>query len=123
MLLDTSAWIEFFLGTEKGKKAEGILNSEPSFTALVSVAEIVVWCLRNQQNVSGMLQKVATLTRILPVTVAIAVNAAQVTVERKKTVKRWGLLDGFIYTTALMYGLTVLTTDHYFAGLPSVEML
>ena len=123
MLLDTSAWVELFLGTEKGEVVEDILDVEPSFTSLVSVAEITLWCIRNQQDIPQSIQWVTTLSRVLPATLPIAVSAARVTAERKKEVKRWGMVDGIIYATARMHGLTVLTTDHHFAGLPQVKIL
>lgn len=47
MLFDTSAWIEFFQGTEKSKKIENILRTEENFTSIVTLAEVVNWCFKN----------------------------------------------------------------------------
>jgi predicted nucleic acid-binding protein len=50
MLFDTSAWIEFFQGTEKGKIIETLLKKENNFTSIVTFAELTHWCMRTGQE-------------------------------------------------------------------------
>ena len=49
--------------------------------------------------------------------------AGKMNFERKKTVKNWGMLDSFIFSTGLVYKLTVLTKDCQFDGLTNVQIL
>jgi len=47
MLTDTYGCIEFLRGTERGKKVRKILRTEKCYTSIVTLAELVEWCLRN----------------------------------------------------------------------------
>ena len=67
MLLDSSAWIEFFRGTDNCKKVENILTTEENFTSIVTFAEIVNWCLRNRLEIVknwGMLDSFIVATSL-----------------------------------------------------------
>ena len=50
ILFDTSAWIEFFEGTEKGKVAQEYLKSKEVFTSIVTLAELINWCLKSNKE-------------------------------------------------------------------------
>lgn len=125
MLLDTSAWIEFFQGTGKGKKVAESLRKEEAFTSIVSFAEITNWCLKNGlENLAveyiGGIKKAST---VLDLDETISVLAGKINRQRKQIAKNWGMLDSFIAATAAVYGLSILTKDSHFADLPNVEML
>jgi predicted nucleic acid-binding protein len=48
MLFDTSTWIEFFRGTERGKKVRQYFKTEENFTGIITLAEITNWRLKNE---------------------------------------------------------------------------
>ena len=125
MLLDTSAWVEFFQGTERSKKVESVLKTEENFTSIVSIAEIVNWCLRNdiRDLITVYTEGIKKGSRILGLSEAASSAAGELNFDRKKTVKNWGMLDSFIVATSLLYDLRILTKDSQFKDLPNVEML
>ena len=125
MLLDTSAWIEFFQGTEKSKKVENILKTEENFTSIVTFAEIVNWCLKNniQDKIKGYIEGIKNGSTILELNEPIAIIAGKLNYERKKFVKNWGMIDSVILATAQIYNLKVLTKDSQFKDSSNVEIL
>lgn len=124
MLLDTSAWIEFFQGTEKGREVKESLKEE-NYTNIVTFAEMINWCLRNglESKISSYIEGIKKGSEILDLDETIMTLAGRLNYERKKAVKNWGMLDSFILATSLLYNLKILTKDLHFKDLPNVEML
>ena len=123
MILDSSAWIEFFQGTEKGKKVELVLKSDQSFTSIVTISEVVNWSLKNNFDSNMFIEKIEKISKIIPLNKEIVILAGKLNFENKKKIKNWGMLDSFIYSTALTYNLKVLTGDNHFYKLNNVEMI
>lgn len=123
MILDSSAWIEFFQGTKKGKKVEFFLKSKQSFTSIVTISEVINWALRNSLETNIFTEKIEKFSKIIPLNREIVVLAGKINFDNKKKIKDWGMLDSFIYSTALIYNLKVLTGDNHFKNLNNVEMI
>lgn len=125
MLLDSSAWIEFFKGTEKSKRVEEVLKSEDNHTCIVTIAEVINWCLKNNleiklhEYVDGILKG----STVLDLNMQIITAAGRINYERKKNVKNWGMIDSMILATSLFYDLKILAKDPQFKDLPNVELL
>ena len=124
MLLDTSAWIEFFHDTDKRPIVQNILKNEENFTSAISFAEIVNWCLKNKKEdkITAYLEGVKNGSTILDLNEAIIISAGKLNYERKKIVKNWGMVDSLILSTSLFYNLKILTKDNHFRDLENVEM-
>ena len=125
MLFDTSAWIEFFQGTENGKKVEDLLKREKHFTNVVTFAEVINWCLRNnlENKIKFYIEGIRKGSEIVNLDEPIITLAGRLNYERKKVVKNWGMTDSFILATSLLYDLKILTRDSQFKDLPNVGML
>ena len=125
MLFDTSAWIEFFQGTDKAEKVKEKLTTEENFTSIVTFAELINWCLKNnlESKIKEYIQGIKIGSTILDLDETIVVAAGKINYERKKAVKNWGMLDSFILSTALVYDLKVLTKDTQFEDVPNVEII
>jgi len=125
MLLDTSAWIEFFQGTEKSKKVENALKTEENFTSIVTFAEIVNWCLKNnvQDKIRSYIEGINSGSAILELNEPIALVAGKLNYERKKIIKNWGMIDSIILATSQVYNLKILTKDSQFKDLLNAEIL
>ncbi len=122
-LLDTSAWIEFFIKSQEGEKVRRILHERSCYTSVASLAEIANWSMKkgvDGDRLSGYAQK---LTQIVGLTPEIAFLAGELNFQRKKTVKNWGMMDSFILATSQLFSLRILTKDRHFQGLPNVELL
>jgi len=125
MLFDTSAWIEFFQGTRKGKKVRQFLKVEENFTNIVSFAEVINWCLRNnlENRINSYIEGIKKGSEILDLDEKIITLAGRLNYERKMVVKNWGMMDSFILATSLLYDLKILTKDSQFKDLQNVEIL
>jgi len=125
MLMDSSAWIEFFQGTDKSKVIENILKTEENFTSEITFAEIVNWCLRNniEHKIREYIEGIKKGSKILELNESIIISAGELNFKRKKIVKNWGMIDSLILATALLYDLKILTNDSHFKDLGNVEML
>ena len=123
MILDTSAWVEFFIESEKGELVKNILQAEKCCSSIVTLAEISNWALRENQNGKECLKFIVSIAKILNLTHEISFLAGELNFQRKKNVKNWGMVDSFILATALIYDLKILTKDNHFRDLENVEIL
>ena len=123
MLLDTSAWIELFRGTLKGKKARKLMKAHRPCLSMVSIAEIAAWAKREKVDRETLWMRVLNTCTVLDLTPVISFLAGEISMERRKLVGKWGMMDSFILATAQVYSLSVLTTDTDFRGLDYVELL
>ncbi|HVC58306.1 MAG TPA: PIN domain-containing protein [Candidatus Acidoferrales bacterium] len=123
VLLDTSAWIEYFIGSKHGKRVSETLHSGDSNTCIVSIAEVEQWALKNGQDPSLLVEAVDGLSNVVQLDKDIARMAGEINFKRKKAIKKWGMVDSLILATAIKYGLKVLTKDSDFRGLSNTILL
>ena len=124
MLLDTSAWVEFIEGTEKGREVRGIIEGRENFTSIATIAELAQWCLRSgREDVAATIKEIKRISQTLPLTKTISIEAGKLNYERKKAGKKWGMMDSIIVATAQTYGLKILTKDNAFRNLPDAQVL
>ena len=123
MLLDTSAWIEFFIGSQEGRQVREVLEEQDCYTSMASLAEITNWAIKEEADALYLIKTVKQLSTIIVIDEDIAVLAGRLNNERKKAVKKWGMLDSFILATGTLYGLKILTKDGDFRDLPDVTIL
>jgi predicted nucleic acid-binding protein len=125
MLFDTSAWIEFFQGTNQGKKVRWSLKTEENFTSIITFAEVINWCLRNnlENKIDSYVNGIKKVSGVLDLDENIITLAGRLNFERKKMVRNWGMMDSFILATSLLFNLKILTKDLQFKDLKNVEIL
>lgn len=125
MLLDTSAWIEFFQGTEKGKKVREFLKSGENFTSIVTFAEVTNWCFKNklENREASYISAIKKGSEIIDLNETVMTLAGRLNYERKMIVKNWGMIDSFILATSLLYDLGILTKDSQFKDLSNTVIL
>ena len=123
-LLDSYAWVEFFLGSSKGEKVVHYVESGDSSTPLIVIAELsakyasLPLTLWNER-----LEFVQDKTEILPLTLEIASGAGRTRQKMREERPHFGLADAIIYETARLHHLSVLSGDPHFKGLPHAIFL
>jgi predicted nucleic acid-binding protein len=125
MLFDTSGWIEFFQGTERGKKVQEPLKNEENFTSIVTFAEVINWCFRNklENKITSYIKTIKQGSEVIDLDETIVTLAGRLNYERKMIVKDWGMMDSFILATSLVYDLQILTKDLHFKDLSNAVIL
>jgi len=111
-LIDSWAWIEYFRGTEAGARArEWIEGSEKAVISTINVAEVYRWILLSYDEAVAEEKRRVMKKRCftVPVTEAIAVEAAKIRME-----KGFGLGDAIILATARQEDARILTGDSDF---------
>jgi len=125
---DTYAWVEYFLGTDKGLKVRALLREEGGYTPSIVLAEISRKYLRegvSPEIVGKRLLFIEAMTEIVDITVELALKAGETYLELLQHSKRVkgrtpSLADAIVYSTALLLGEDLVTGDRLFRNLPHV---
>ena len=130
MLLDTSAWVEYFEATKMGERISVLmLSSRAIYSCPLTIAEISSWCYKNKKEPATLLRKIKELSIIVELTEDALSKSGKTHSELRKDDQsdkgksKISLIDCIIYETARIHGLKLLTKDKDFEGLPDVEML
>jgi predicted nucleic acid-binding protein len=123
-VVDSYAWIEYFRGSEAGKRARGFIEGGQAATATITVAE-----LREKYTREGWpyfdedLLFIMSLTAIVNLTKDIAVTAGEINAAMKAKVKGWGMADSITLATAQVAKAKVVTGDKHFKGLKQAILI
>lgn len=123
ILLDSSAWVEFFIKSEKGEVVKNILKTKECYTSIVTLAEISNWAMKENLNGKELAQFIINSSIVLNLNFQISFLAGELNFKRKKIIKNWGMVDSWILATSLLYDLKILTKDSHFKDLENVEIL
>ena len=118
---DTYAWIEYFMGSEKGRQVSHYVNSDdPIFTPTICLAELMVKFLRDgvpETNRKKTIERVRKRSMLMQLDDVIALKAAELKNEGLP------LVDAVVYATALQNKTQLLTGDKHFESYPEVVFL
>jgi predicted nucleic acid-binding protein len=123
-VIDSYDWIEYFLGSEVGRKVKRFVEGANSATPTIVVAELSRKLLRKVKDgvetAEGRAQKlefVMSSTVVVSLDWDTAARAGQIDLQRKELVRNWGLSDSIVLATARDDGAKVVTGDRHFADL------
>lgn len=122
-LLDTSAWVEYFKGSEKGRKVASFLEEEPCFTCALTLAEISRWFVENNHDIDFAVEQIKQNSVLIMFEEKVLVEAGKNYPSLRKISKAISMIDVIIFITAYFHELTLITTDSDFRNLQGVEML
>lgn len=130
--MDSYAWVELFLGGQKGQRVRRIVaEADEVRTPDVVLAELSRKYLRENAEVSlvrSRLQTITSASLVSPVGVDVAVKAGEAFLEladraAKRRRKAPGLFDAIILATARVHDSKVLTGDEHFEGLSETILI
>jgi predicted nucleic acid-binding protein len=125
-VIDSYAWIEYFMGTKTGEKAKAIIeNHEEKITPSICLAEVYAKTLKveNQEIAEKQRAFIKEKSSLAPLDESIAVESAKVNVRIKKEIDGWGLADSIVYATAIVKKAEVVTGDEHFRKLKNVVFI
>jgi len=118
-LLDSFAWIEYFRGSRRGAIVRDYVEGdEPLYTPSVCLTEIKSRYLRDKKDPSTRIELIVERSIVVVLDRETALLAADV-----KQKHKLHTIDAIIYATAQHKGLTLVTGDQHFRGIPNVEMI
>ena len=126
-VIDTYAWVEYFAGSEAGRKVRSYVEGRDCATPTIVVAELsgklrkeILGKRETDEGRSKKLEFVQSSTEVIPLDNETATQAGELDVLRKRSVKNWGLADSIVLATARGGGARVVTSDRHFADLKEV---
>lgn len=124
-LIDSYAWVEYFLGSPKGKILQALLREETNqfLTVVCCLAEIKGWSLRNKKDFVPLLKIIHANSTLVSVQESDWVSAADIRFTLRKEKKHFGLIDAVILVKQKEHQGRVISGDHHFKGLPEVLFL
>ena len=122
-VIDSYAWVEYFMGTEAGEKVKPIIESqEEKITPTICLAEVYAKTLKTESKELAEKQRafIKEKSALSSLDEATAVESANIQTKMKKEINGWGLADSIVYATALLKKAEVITGDQHFKKLEKV---
>ncbi len=120
-IIDSYAWIEYYLGEDIRLKL--LIETKEIATPTIVIAELSDKFARENENFKDFFQFINSRSKIVPLSVEIALGSGKFKSQMRKKHKQFGLADATIYLTAKMSNSKLLTGDPHFKGLDSVEFI
>lgn len=119
-LVDTSAWIEWFIDSPLTRKLARVLPAQQDCLVPTLVQhELRKWFLRERgEDMADEVIAFTELCVVTPLDTRLALEAADITHQHKLATA-----DAIIYATARAYDAELVTCDAHFKGLPGVILL
>jgi predicted nucleic acid-binding protein len=127
IVIDTYAWIELLIGSEKGNKVKELMeNAEEVYTPSTVLAETARKFLRegtDEKTINTWLEIITTASVITQIDSATALEAAKCQIELSQQAKSSkqntpSLFDAIVYATAKINQGRIITGDEHFRNLP-----
>ena len=120
VLIDTSAWIEWLIGSATGEKVEAYLPEQSDWLVPTMVQlELAKWLTREAgEDKADQVIAFTQICHIVPLDTEIALAAAEACREHKLATA-----DAIIFATAQAQGADLITCDTHFEGLPGVILV
>ena len=120
ILVDTSAWIEWLIGSATGERVAEHLPEQADWLVPTMVQlELAKWLTREVgEDKADQVIAFTQVCQIVPLDTEIALAAADAYRGHKLATA-----DAIIFATARLRGATLLTCDAHFDGLPGVTLI
>jgi predicted nucleic acid-binding protein len=120
ILVDTSAWIEWLIGSPTGDKLSEQLPEQAAWLVPTIVQlELAKWLTREVgEDKADQVIAFTQVCQVVPLDTEIALTAAEVCRAHKLSTA-----DAIVYATARARGASLLTCDAHFEGLPGVTLI
>ncbi len=120
ILVDTSAWIEWLIGSATGETLADQLPDQADWVVPTMVQlELAKWLTREVgEDRADQVIAFTQVCEVVPLDTELALAAADACREHKLATA-----DAIIFATARAKGATLLTCDAHFEGLPGVTLL
>lgn len=124
-ILDTYAWIEYFIGSKKGVIVRNLIDSPHNrfITLHSSVAELHEWCLKEEREFDKLFGIIRSASSIEPIDLDNWIGATSIKREMRKYIKDFGLIDAILLAKQKEFKCGIITGDKHFGNLKNVEFL
>ena len=121
ILLDTSAWVEYFEGSKAGSIVRDIVEDEEApFTSLVTIAELSDAYHRGSIDAGLTWREIRNFVQFNSNLVDLDIEgmskAGSLKAKKRKKIRGFGLIDAIILQCSIEIGAKLLTSDSHLAG-------
>ncbi|OLE75257.1 hypothetical protein AUG19_05920 [archaeon 13_1_20CM_2_54_9] len=129
-VIDTFAWVEYLIGSTRGRSAKKYIESGKAGTPTIVLAELSKWFLREVEarrrtlvEMNNVFEFIRASTLSIDLDERLAKAAGETDFVMKKKIQDWPMADSIVYATAKAAGATVVTGDTHFKLLENVTLL
>ena len=116
---DSSAWIEYFAGTSKGKIVKKYIDENANiFTPSICLMEIKNKYIREGHKFQEQIEFICNISSVIDISKEIALKGADI-----KTKFNLYTIDAIIFASSQIKKSVLLTSDHHFRDLKDIELL
>lgn len=115
--IDSSAWIEYFSGTDKGRKIKDEVDKGDILITGFVVAEVCTKFLKEGRSTRVVLDAFASLASFIDFNAHLGERTAQIYVELRKKKSKFSMADAHVLACAQEFRAKVVTCDNDFVGI------
>ncbi len=125
VIVDSYAWVEYFLSSEKGVKAKKIIESEKNelITPSIVLAEVKFWSLQEKKEFQKFYEVIRADSEIIEVFSNDWLEAAEIKHVKRKTIQNIGLVDCLLIVKQQELKTKILTGDQHFKTISNTILL
>ena len=123
IVIDTFAWVEYFLGSPDGDKVKNLIEGKDAVTPTIVIAELSAKYLKEGKDFNNKLKFIKFNTNVAVLNDTIAELSGKIKIEQRKNKKDFGIVDSIVYATALILNANVITGDPHFKDMENVVMI
>ncbi len=123
VVFDTYAWIEYFLGTNKGRKVERIIEENEVLTPIIVLVELSCKSVREGWNFNRYLGFIKANSLTIGIDDNLLFSIGKIYTRMREKIRDFGLVDSIILTVSEAENAKVVTGDRHFKGLRDVIFL
>ncbi len=116
IVFDTSAWIEYFIGSQKGEKVNEYLSDSKNeiLTPFIVLLELSYKSEKENWSIEKYLKFIKSKSTIVGINDLFILEFGKIYNNMKKRNKDIGLADAVILTTSKLKNAQILTSDFHF---------
>lgn len=124
-IVDTYAWIEYFIGSKKGEILRKLLldGKNQFLTVECCLAEIMGWTLINNQDFDKLFKVIRGNSRIIQLTEHDWIDSGKERFGQRKLQKDFGLIDAAILVKQKEFNCKLVSGDKHFKNLEKVVFI
>jgi len=121
-LIDTYAWVEYFIGSKRGETVKKIIEDENNVILIPEccLAEVKGWSIRENMDFEELYSIIRKVSDIQCILTQDWLEAATIRSEIRKTRKGFGMIDALILAQQKRIGCKVVSGDPHFERLKDV---
>lgn len=123
MIIDSYTWIEYFCGSEEGRRVDALIRKNDCYTLECNLAEIYDWTIKAKQDFAFALKIIIVKSKILPINRADWLRGTEIRIKQRKKQKDFGLIDALILAKQEDLKCKIITGDKHFKNMKKVVYL